>query len=65
MPAWLSIPSWYLVASQDKAIPPEAERFMADPANPRTIEIRSSRAAMVSHPRAVTALILAAVKGTN
>ena len=64
-PAWASIPSWYLVAGQDKAIPPEAERAMAARANATTVEIRSSHAAMVSHPRAVTALILAAVKGTR
>lgn len=64
-PAWLSIPSWYLVASQDKAIPPEAERAMAARANAKTVEIRSSHAAMVSHPRAVTALILAAVRGSR
>ena len=64
-PAWKTIPSWYLVASQDKAIPPEAERAMAARANAKTVEIRSSHAAMVSHPRAVTALILAAVAGTK
>jgi len=64
-PAWKTIPSWYLVASQDKAIPPEAERAMAARANAKTVEIRSSHAAMVSHPRAVTALILAAVAATR
>ena len=64
-PAWKTIPSWYLVASQDKAIPPEAERVMAARANAKTVEIRSSHAAMVSHPRAVTALILAAVAATR
>lgn len=64
-PAWKTIPSWYLVASQDKAIPPEAERAMAARAHAKTVEIRSSHAAMVSHPRAATALILAAVAGTR
>ncbi len=64
-PAWQSIPSWYLVAGQDKAIPPVAERVMAARAHARTIEINSSHAAMVSHPRAVTALILAAVRATR
>lgn len=64
-PAWSTIPSWYLVAGKDKAIPPEAERFMAARAHAKTIEIDSSHAAMVSHPRAVTALILAAVRGTR
>ena len=61
VPAWKTIPSWYLVSKNDKAIPPEAERFMAARANAHTIEIASSHAAMVSHPEAVTALILAAV----
>jgi len=64
-PAWSTIPSWYLVAGKDNAIPPEAERFMAARAHAKTIEIDSSHAAMVSHPRAVTALILAAVRGTR
>lgn len=64
-PAWKSIPSWYLVAGQDKAIPPEAERAMAARAKARTVEIRSSHAVMVSHPTAVTALILAAVAATK
>lgn len=62
VPAWRTIPSWYLVAHDDKAIPPEAERFMAERAGAHTIEIRSSHAAMVSHPEAVTALVLAAAR---
>ena len=61
-PAWRSIPSWYLVARNDKAIPPEAERAMAARAGARTVEIASSHAAMVSHPQAVTALVLAAAR---
>lgn len=65
VPAWKSIPSWYLVAAQDKAIPPEAERAMAARAGATTVEIRSSHAAMVSNPRAVTSLVLAAVTATN
>jgi pimeloyl-ACP methyl ester carboxylesterase len=59
------MPSWYLVASQDKAIPPAAERAMAQRANARTVEIRSSHAVIVSHPQAVTGLVLAAVAGTR
>ena len=64
-PAWKTIPSWYLVASGDKVIPPEAERAMAARAHARTIEIRSSHVAMVSHPGAVTALVLSAVAATR
>jgi pimeloyl-ACP methyl ester carboxylesterase len=63
VPAWKAIPSWYLVARDDHAIPPEAERAMAKRAHAHTIEIPSSHAAMISHPDAVTGLILAAVRG--
>lgn len=63
VPAWLTIPSWYLVANQDRAIPPEAERAMAARAKARTIEIRSSHVAMLSHPDRVTNLIIAAAGG--
>jgi pimeloyl-ACP methyl ester carboxylesterase len=63
VPAWRTIPSWYLVAHDDHAIPPEAERAMAERAHAHTIEIRSSHVAMISHPDTVTGLILAAVRG--
>ncbi|MFJ9055529.1 alpha/beta fold hydrolase [Streptomyces sp. NPDC102409] len=59
-PAWRTIPSWYLVARDDRTIPPQAERAMAARAHARTVEIDSSHAAMLSHPRAVTDLILEA-----
>jgi pimeloyl-ACP methyl ester carboxylesterase len=65
VPAWRTIPSWYMVAKQDRAIPPEAERAMAARAKARTVEVDSSHVAMISHPREVTALILAAVAGTS
>jgi len=65
VPAWRTIPSWYMVAAQDRAIPPEAERTMAARANAHTVEIDSSHVAMISHPRAVTDLILAAVAATR
>ncbi|MGW6926408.1 alpha/beta fold hydrolase [Streptomyces sp. NPDC054950] len=58
VPAWRTIPSWYLVARNDRTIPPQAERAMAARAHARTIEIDSSHAAMLSHPRAVTDLIV-------
>ncbi len=62
-PAWESIPSWYLVARQDRIIPPEAERAMAARAGATTVEIESSHVAMMSHPSAVVSLIKAAAKG--
>jgi pimeloyl-ACP methyl ester carboxylesterase len=64
-PAWKSIPSWYLVAGQDRAIPPASERFMAQRMGAHTVEIASSHVAMISHPGAVTDLILDAARTTG
>jgi pimeloyl-ACP methyl ester carboxylesterase len=64
-PAWTSIASWYLVASDDLAIPPATERFMAARAHATTVEIASSHAAHVAHPDAVTDLIAAAAAGAE
>lgn len=64
-PAWKSIPSWYLVSSNDRIIPPEAERFMAARANARTMEIDSSHVAMISHPQEVVDLIFDAIRSTT
>ncbi|MEV8636254.1 alpha/beta hydrolase [Streptosporangium sp. NPDC051023] len=61
-PAWKSVPSWYLIARQDKIIPPEAERTMAKRAGATTVEIDSSHVAMMSHPNVVTKLILRAAR---
>jgi len=57
-PAWNTIPSWYMVASEDSTIPPATERFMAQRAGATTVEVQSSHVAMISHPRQVTNLIL-------
>jgi pimeloyl-ACP methyl ester carboxylesterase len=65
VPAWKTIPSWYLVAKQDHAIPPEAERFMAKRMDAHTVEINSSHVAMISHPGTVTGLIVAAARATD
>ena len=61
-PAWKTIPSWYVVASQDHTIPPEAERVMADRAGSITVEIDSSHVVMMSHPDEVTEVILDAAE---
>jgi len=50
-PAWKTIPSWYLVASEDKAISPAAERFMAQRAGAYTVEVHASHVPMISRPR--------------
>ena len=64
-PAWKSIPSWYLVATRERALAPDLERFMAARAGSHTVEVDSSHAAMVSHPAAVTQLIERADRGTR
>lgn len=60
--AWQNLPSWYLVSKQDKEINPDLERFMANRIGATTIEVDSSHASPVSHPRAIVGLIGAAVK---
>ena len=60
-PAWRTLPSWFMVAEHDHAIPPAAERFMAKRAHAHTVEVASSHDVMVSHPAAVTKLILRAI----
>jgi pimeloyl-ACP methyl ester carboxylesterase len=56
-PAWKSQPSWYLVAKDDQAIPPEAEMEFAKPMGATVVEVASSHVAMVSHSDAVVGLI--------
>src|SRR5271167_3607103 len=57
VPAWKSLPSWYMVASNDQAIPPDAERLFAKRMDATTVEVPSSHVAMVSHPEEVVELI--------
>jgi pimeloyl-ACP methyl ester carboxylesterase len=63
-PAWTTIPSWYLVATEDHLIPPATQRFMAERAGATTIEVRSSHVAMISHVRETTKLIIQAADAT-
>ena len=64
-PGWRSIPSWYLLGTEDRAIPPTGQRFMAERGSARIEEVAASHASMVSHPEAVTRLILSAVDETS
>lgn len=57
VPAWKSKPSWYLVASDDKMIPPPAQRQMAQRAGSVVSEVSGSHAVYVSKPQAVASLI--------
>lgn len=64
-PAWRTLPSWYLVARQDNALHPEAQRFFAQRMAAKKIaEVDSSHAAMVSQPDAVARLIQNAARGS-
>ncbi len=61
-PAWKTKPSWYLVATDDKMIPPAAQRFMSKRAGSTVVEVAGSHAIYVSQPMAVAALIAKAAK---
>jgi pimeloyl-ACP methyl ester carboxylesterase len=63
-PAWKTLPSWYLLGTEDKAIPPATQRFMAERANATIEEVPASHASMVSQPEAATQLVLQAVEAT-
>jgi pimeloyl-ACP methyl ester carboxylesterase len=58
--AWPAIPCWYLLCTEDKAIPPATQRFMAERGNATIQEVSASHASMVSQPEAATQLILQA-----
>jgi pimeloyl-ACP methyl ester carboxylesterase len=64
-PAWKVKPSWYLVATDDRMIPPPAQRQMASRAQATTTEVPGSHAVYVSNPGAVAKLIEQATAGTN
>jgi pimeloyl-ACP methyl ester carboxylesterase len=57
VPAWKALPSWYLVAQNDEAIPPDVERQFAARMGATTVEIPSSHVPMVSHSEEVADLI--------
>jgi pimeloyl-ACP methyl ester carboxylesterase len=56
VPAWKSLPSWYLVAQDDQALPADAERMFASRMGATTVEVPSGHLAMVSHPAEVVQL---------
>jgi pimeloyl-ACP methyl ester carboxylesterase len=61
-PAWRSKPSWYLVATDDRMIPPPAQRAMSKRAGSTVVEAKGSHAVYVSQPAAVAALIETAAR---
>ena len=60
--AWRSKPTWYLVATEDRMIPPPAQRFMSSRAGATVVEVAGSHAIYVSQPAAVAKLIATAAK---
>ena len=64
-PAWKAKPSWYLIATDDKMIPPDAQRSMSKRAGSAVVEVKGSHAIYVSQPEAVAALIEQAAKSVK
>ena len=62
VPAWKSLPSWFLVADGDQVIPPDAQRQFAARMGATTVEVATNHVAMVSHPDEVLQLIGTAVE---
>ena len=62
---WRTLPSWTLVATEDRSLPTQAQRFMAERAGATVEEVASSHAVPVAHPDATAALIEAAVSGID
>ena len=64
-PAWKSKPSWYLLATEDRMIPPAAQRAMSGRAGSTVAEVRASHSVYVSRPEAVVDLIAEAARGAH
>ena len=64
-PAWTTRTSWYLLSSEDKMIPPDAQRSMSKQAGSTVVEVKASHSAHESQPQAVAALIEKAAHGTG
>lgn len=66
VPAWKSLPSWYVVAGADRVIPPAVQRFMAERAGSRVVEVKgASHVVMMSRPDSVVRHIEAAYRATR
>src|SRR6202011_5519423 len=64
-PAWKTKPSWYLIVTDDKMIPPDAQRSMSKRAGSTVVEVKGSHAIYVSQPEAVAALVEQAAKSVK
>jgi pimeloyl-ACP methyl ester carboxylesterase len=63
-PAWKTKPTWYMVAAEDRSINPDQERMMAKRANAKTVEVKASHVAYISHPEESARLIVEAAQAT-
>jgi pimeloyl-ACP methyl ester carboxylesterase len=63
--AWKSLPSWAVVGTEDRVIPPDGQRNMAERAGPTITEVAGSHVSMVSQPRATLDAVLAAVAASD
>jgi pimeloyl-ACP methyl ester carboxylesterase len=63
--AWKTKPSWFIVSTMDRMIPPDAERFFAKRAKSKVTEIKASHVVFISHPKEVADVIEAAAKGAD
>lgn len=63
--AWRSKPAWYAVSRQDRTIPPELQRFLAERMHATTVEIDSGHLSLITHPREVAQLITDAVRSVH
>jgi pimeloyl-ACP methyl ester carboxylesterase len=64
-PAWKTKPSWYLLTTEDKMIPPDAQRAMSKRAGSKVVEVKGSHSVYVSQPQAVASIIEKAAKGAG
>jgi pimeloyl-ACP methyl ester carboxylesterase len=63
--AWHSKPSWYAVSRRDETISPDLERFLAGRMRATTVEVDAGHLSLVSHPKAIADMILAAAGRTT
>jgi pimeloyl-ACP methyl ester carboxylesterase len=61
-PAWKSLPSWYMIAQDDQALPPDFQRMFANRMGATTAEVPSGHLAMVSHPAEVVKITVKAAE---
>jgi pimeloyl-ACP methyl ester carboxylesterase len=64
-PAWQTIPSWYLIGTQDRVIPEQAQRDMAAKAGSTVVRFKAGHLGLITDPKAVTRVVAAAVRATR